>query len=143
MADACAVLEIVDRRAGVLRRVARRVVHAQRDFVLHGPSAHRPLTRDRVATALGLHPSTVSRAVQGAVVALPDGRVQPLSAFFGPAVAVVDCLARMLASNDPPRSDADAAVRLRLAGHVVARRTVTKYRHLLERRPSGAKATSD
>lgn len=142
VAGARALLDIVDRRAGVLRRVAGVAVHAQRDFVRHGPAVHRPLTRAAVATALGLHPSTVSRAVQGAVVAMPDGRILPLAAFFGPAVAVVDCLARMLASKDPPRSDADAAVRLGLAGHVVARRTVTKYRHLLEA-ASGAKATSD
>jgi RNA polymerase sigma-54 factor len=141
VAGARAVLDIVDRRAGVLRRVAGVAVHAQRDFVRHGPAVHRPLSRATVATALGLHPSTVSRAVQGAVVAMPDGRVLPLAAFFGPAVAVVDCLARMLASKDPPRSDADAAVRLGLAGHVVARRTVTKYRHLLEA-ADGAKATS-
>jgi RNA polymerase sigma-54 factor len=132
VADARALLDIVDRRAGVLRQVARVAVHAQRDFVRHGPAGHQPLTRATVATAVGVHPSTVSRAVQGAVVAMPDGGVRPLAAFFGSAVAVVDCLARMLASKDPPRSDADAAVRLGLAGYVVARRTVTKYRHLLE-----------
>jgi RNA polymerase sigma-54 factor len=143
LADAHALLDIVDRRATALRRVATAVVHAQRDFVLHGSAAHRPLTRATVAAGLGLHPSTVSRAVQGTVVALPDGRVQPLSAFFGPAVAVVDCLARMLASDNPPRSDADAAARLRLAGHVVARRTVAKYRRQLQvPAPNGAKAPS-
>jgi RNA polymerase sigma-54 factor len=131
-ADARALLDIVDRRAGALRRVAIAVVHAQQDFVLHGRPAHRPLTRAAVAADLGLHPSTVSRAVQGAVVAMPDGGVLALSAFFGRAVAVVECLAGMLASDDPPRSDADAASRLALAGHVVARRTVTKYRRLLD-----------
>ena len=140
-ASARALLDIVDRRAGVLRRVAGIAVHAQRDFVRHGRAVHRPLTRATVATALGVHPSTVSRTVQGATVAMPDGRVLPLAAFFGSAVAVVDCLARMLVSTDPPRSDADAAVRLRCAGHVVARRTVTKYRHLLEA-AGGAKASS-
>ncbi|WP_166503469.1 hypothetical protein [Modestobacter italicus] len=136
-ADARALLDVVDRRAGALRRVATAVVHAQRDFVLHGRAAHRPLTRAAVAAALGVHPSTVSRAVQGAVVALPDGGVLPLAAFFGKAVAVVDCLARMLASPDPPRSDADAVARLGVAGHVVARRTVTKYRHLLDTAAAG------
>jgi RNA polymerase sigma-54 factor len=143
-ADARALLDIVDRRASALRRVATAVVHAQREYVLHGPSAHRPLTRAAVAGALGLHPSTVSRAVQGTLVALPDGQVQPLSAFFGSAVAAVECLAQLLASNDPPHSDADAAARLRLAGYAVARRTVAKYRHQLgsqaspeRKRPSG------
>ena len=142
-ADARALLDILDRRATALRRVATAVVHAQREYVLHGPSAHRPLTRAAVAGALGLHASTVSRAVQGTVVALPDGRVQPLSAFFGSAVAAVECLARLLASDDPPHSDADAAVRLRLAGHAVARRTVAKYRHQLgSQAPSGRKTPS-
>jgi RNA polymerase sigma-54 factor len=143
LAEARALLDIVDRRATALRRVATAVVHAQRGYVVQGPSAHRPLTRASVAGALGLHPSTVSRAVQGAVVALPDGRVEPLSAFFGPAVAAVECLAHMLASDDPPRSDADAAARLRLAGYDIARRTVTKYRQQLQApAPGGRKAAS-
>ncbi|MGH3365854.1 MAG: hypothetical protein ACRDOY_01470 [Nocardioidaceae bacterium] len=143
LADAHALLDIVDRRASALRRVATTVVHAQRDFVLRGAAAHRPLTRAAVATSLGLHPSTVSRAVQGTVVALPDGGVQPLAAFFGHAVAVVECLARMLTADDPPRSDADAAARLRLAGYAVARRTVAKYRRQLRAAAPGAvKASS-
>jgi RNA polymerase sigma-54 factor len=142
LVDARALLDIVDRRATALRRVATAVVHAQREYVLQGPSAHRPLTRATVARGLGLSPSTVSRAVQGTVVALPGGRVQPLSAFFGPAVAAVECLARMLASDDPPRSDADAAARLRLAGHDMARRTVAKYRHQLRAAAGGRKPPS-
>ena len=141
-ADARALLDLVDRRAGALRRVATAVVHAQRDFVLYGRPAHRPMTRAAVAADLGLHPSTVSRAVQGTVVALPDGGVLPLAAFFGRAVAAVECLARMLGSDDPPRSDADAVSRLELAGHAVARRTVTKYRLLLDVAAAGRRKPS-
>ena len=132
VADAKSLLELVDRRAGTLQRVANAAVRYQRGFVLGGPAAHRPLSRSALARALGLHPSTVSRAVQGAVVALPpDGRVRPLADFFGGAVAARETLAALLAESDPPRTDAEAAARLAAAGHTVARRTVAKYRHEL------------
>jgi RNA polymerase sigma-54 factor len=75
----------------------------------------------------------VSRAVQGAVLALPGGRTEPLAAFFGGSVSPRTRLARMLASPDPPASDAEAAARLAAAGFPLARRTVAKYRHALSR----------
>jgi len=130
--DAQLFLDAVDRRAGALRRVGAAVVLAQHDFVDGGAAAHRPLTRTAIASVLGLHPSTVSRAVHGATVALPDGRAIPLAAFFGGAVATQARLAAMLRSDDPPRSDAEAADRLGREGHVVARRTVAKYRLALQ-----------
>jgi RNA polymerase sigma-54 factor len=133
LADARALLEALDRRAATLHRVVVAAVTAQHAYVLRGPEAHVPLTRADLAQALGLHPSTVSRAVQGAVLALPGGRTEPLAAFFGGSVSPRTRLARMLASPDPPASDAEAAARLAAAGFPLARRTVAKYRHALSR----------
>ena len=126
---------MLDRRADALQRVADVLAHRQRDFVLRGPRWHRPLTRAQVARELGLHPSTVSRAVRGAVAAVPRGRMLPLAAFFGGAVSAREALADLLHGQDPPRTDADAVARLSRDGFVVARRTVAKYRHEIERRP--------
>ncbi len=131
-AEARSLLDVLDRRAGTLQRLADVLAHRQRGFVLHGPAAHRPLTRAQVAAEVGVHPSTVSRAVAGAVARLPDGRIVALADFFGGAVSARAALAAMLGSPRPPRSDAEAAARLAETGVVLARRTVAKYRRELE-----------
>ena len=61
-----------------IRRVTEYAVAEQRAFVLRGPAALRPLTRAMVAAELGLHESTVSRAVAGRSVLLPCGRLVEL-----------------------------------------------------------------
>lgn len=132
-ARASALLELIDRRASTLRRIAVAVVHAQRSFVLGGPEDHIPLTRTQIALALGLNVSTVSRAVHGKVVSLPGQRQEPLSAFFGSAVAVKTLLVQLLRAEAASRPDAYFADRLAAAGHPVARRTVAKYRQSLVR----------
>ena len=57
-----------------LRRVAEYTVLRQKDFLVDGPAALRPLTRAEVAAALDLHESTVSRAVADKYALLPVGR---------------------------------------------------------------------
>lgn len=133
VAKARTLLELIDRRAVALRRIAVAVVYAQRSFVLGGPEDHIPLTQTQIARALGLNVSTVSRAVHGKVVSLPDQRQEPLSAFFGSAVAVKTLLAQLLRAEAAPRPDAYFADRLAAAGYPVARRTVAKYRQSLVR----------
>ncbi len=131
-----ALLDLLDRRASGLQRIAQYVATHQQQFVLQGPGAHRSLTRTQVAKALDLHPSTVSRAVRGAVVALPDGRTLALAGFFGTAVSTRAALLELLEGATAPHSDAEAAARLTAAGHRVARRTVAKYRAQLSVSPS-------
>ena len=77
------LLAAVDARAWMLTRVAEVLVRRQGAFVADGPAAHRPLRRAEVAHELGVHPSTVGRAVAGKVARCPDGRVVPLEEFFG------------------------------------------------------------
>ena len=126
--DARALLDLLDRRATALCRIATALTELQADFIRDGETAHRPLTRTELAARLSLHPSTVSRAVQNAVAALPGHRTLPLSAFFGGAVAARDQLARLLAADSAPNSDAETVERLAELGFDVARRTVAKYR---------------
>jgi RNA polymerase sigma-54 factor len=115
-------------RWDTLRRVAGYAVDYQREFLLHGPAALRPLTRAEVAAALDLHESTVSRAVADKYALLPDGTIVPLARFFGVGGGVHEELRRLLESADGPISDRRLAERLRDAGYPIARRTVAKHR---------------
>ncbi|HWO58727.1 MAG TPA: hypothetical protein VNO31_01630 [Umezawaea sp.] len=116
----------LDLRADVLHRVATAAVGHQGAFLDHGPPGHRDLTRARVADDLGLHPSTVSRAVAGKALRHPDGRVVPLATLFGTAVPVKARVAELAARGGL----SDEGIRAALAGEGVrvARRTVAKYR---------------
>jgi RNA polymerase sigma-54 factor len=108
--------------------VAGYAVEHQQAFLVGGPAALRPLTRAEVAAALGMHESTVSRAVADKYALLPDGTMVPLSRFFGVGGGVDGELRRLLASADGPISDQRLAERLREAGFPIARRTVAKHR---------------
>ena len=91
--EAAALMRQIDARAAVLQHVAACAVARQADFLARGPACHVRLTRTEVAAELGLHPSTVSRAVAGKTMRWPDGRVVPLESLFGSAVAIRDLFA--------------------------------------------------
>jgi RNA polymerase sigma-54 factor len=119
-------------RNRTLRRIAEHVADAQRAFVLDGPRRLRPLTRARVAEAVGVHESTVSRATAGKHVMLPCGKVIPFRQFFEPSLGVQDALRQIVEREDRALSDRELADRLAAIGYRVARRTVAKYRMRLE-----------
>lgn len=125
------LLHQLDARADVLTRVTTVAVGHQRAFLEVGDAAHRPLTRTAVAAELGLHPSTVSRAVRGKTLRLPTGEIVELARLFGKGVAIRAVLRDLLADTDAPRSDARLREELSRRGLRVARRTVTAYRHSL------------
>ena len=126
----------LNERWSTIRRVTEYTVAEQREFVLRGPAALRPLTRAMVAAELGLHESTVSRAVAGRSVLLPCGRLVELRDFFRAALGTQEALRDLIARETRPLSDDDLAAALKTQGHRVARRTVAKYRGLLEIPPS-------
>lgn len=122
-----AFLALLDDRWSTLARVADVAVRRQREFLLHGPAALRPLTRAEVAAALDLHESTVSRAVAGRTVLLPDRSTVPLARFFG-AAGALDAELRRLLDEVPGASDQRLSELLTAAGVPVSRRTVAKHR---------------
>jgi RNA polymerase sigma-54 factor len=122
------LLARLEERSTVLSRVARSAVERQRGFLRDGPAAHVPLTRAEVARELGMHESMVSRAVNGKHVQLPDGRLVPMTELFGTARSAQELLRAVVAAEARPLSDDQLADRLGAGGHVVARRTVAKYR---------------
>ncbi|MEU4065085.1 hypothetical protein AB0F25_22165 [Streptomyces wedmorensis] len=121
----------LDRRWRTLHRIAAYVVEAQRPFLDRGPAALNPLCRREVAAALGLHESTVSRAVAGRVALLPCRRAIPLAGFFGTAAGVHSALRDLVERESRPLSDTELARLLAERGYPVARRTVAKYRAVL------------
>lgn len=121
----------VDGRANVLLRVTLCAASRQQGFIEHGPAFHRSLTRTEVAAELGVHPSTVSRAVRGKRLRLPQGRVVDLACLFGKGVAARSTLQALIASAGKRKSDAELCTELAEYGFHIARRTVVKYRHAL------------
>ncbi|MCX5394793.1 hypothetical protein [Streptomyces sp. NBC_00094] len=135
-------LSRLDRRWSTLHRVAEYVVDTQRPFLDQGPAQLRPLCRREVAEALGLHESTVSRAVAGRVALLPCRRTMPLAGFFAPATGVRTVLRDLVEHESLPLSDAELAGLLAERGFPVARRTVAKYRTGLGIAPRARRAAA-
>jgi RNA polymerase sigma-54 factor len=125
-------------RAETVRRVAQEAANEQEDFLEHGPTRLRPLTRQEIARRLGVHESTVGRAVNGKWVELPSRDSVPFETFFDSAQPLRIALEQILAAEDPahPFSDQALAERLVEMGFDVARRTVTKYRLALRIPPA-------
>ena len=137
------LLRNVEARGETLLRVARCLVQRQSAFLEFGGGALRPLTLREIATELGLHESTISRAIARKYARTPRGTL-PLRAFFASSVgsgtseetssAAVQAMIRQLVAAENPRkplSDARLAESLQGAGVPVARRTVAKYREAM------------
>lgn len=125
------VMLSLQRRWQTLERITRYLVQEQQEYLEQGNAALRPLTRADVATALGLHPSTVSRAVAGKYALLPNKTTIPFDTFFQANLPVKEALKNLLAQESQPHSDQRLVELLAEQGFQVARRTVAKYREEL------------
>ncbi len=138
------LIEAVTQRENTLERVSREIVRRQRDYLDFGISHLRPLKMQEVADALGIHVSTVSRAISDKWVQTDRG-IFPLKFFFTGGtenegggvesrVSVKERVRRIIDEEDKanPLSDDEVADRLsKECGLEIARRTVTKYRKAL------------
>lgn len=128
--------------------IAREIVARQRDFFDLGPAHLRPMTMSNVAQAVGVHETTVSRAVSGKYLASPRGLFE-LKYFFtsgyttsdGQSVSnesVRQAIAEIVRAEDSrhPLSDQDIVEMLSERGLPIARRTVAKYREQIGILPS-------
>lgn len=131
-------IQAIGQRRETVRRITEEVANLQADYVAHGPGQLRPLTRLEVARRLGVHESTVGRAVAGKIVQLPSGEAVPLASFFDGALPVKLALEQLInaESATAPLSDAALAAALTRQGFEVARRTVAKYRQELKIPPA-------
>ncbi len=126
----------INQRRQTIQRITTMIVDEQRDFLERGIRHLKPLTRAQVASKLGMHESTVSRATASKFVMLPDGHVIPFSDFFTASLSVKDVIKELIDSEAQPLTDQEIAERLNERGIHVARRTVAKYREQLNILPS-------
>ena len=131
----------LDERFRTIRQVVEYAADRQRGFVLGGPRYLRPLAQADAARDLGIHESTVSRAVAGKYMMMPSRAVVPVQDFFRAALAPQEALRQLIATEDHPLSDAELAQRLSAQGFSVARRTVAKYRDRLGLAAGAARRT--
>lgn len=133
------LLRSIEQRRRTLYRVAGAIVEAQAGFFQGGPRMLRPLTQRHVAAVLGMHESTVSRAVANKYAATSHG-VFPLSYFFTSGVGhkgsrqsstSVKRIIKDIIAAEPahdPLSDSAIAEEIGRRGIPLSRRLVAKYR---------------
>ncbi|MHB1132106.1 MAG: RNA polymerase factor sigma-54 [Chloroflexota bacterium] len=126
----------INQRRQTIQRITTTIVDEQKEFLELGIRHLRPLTRAQVASRLGMHESTVSRATASKYVMLPDSRVIPFSDFFTASLSVKDVIKEMIDLESTPLTDQEIAEKLDGVGIHVARRTVAKYREQLNILPS-------
>jgi RNA polymerase sigma-54 factor len=137
---AALITKCVQQRNHTMRRLMEIIAAEQRDFILGCDGDLRPLTRVAIAKALGVHESTISRAVAGKSAALPNGRIVPLSKFFDRSLSVRDRVRQLVAAEIRPLTDDEIAAALAREDIHIARRTVAKYRHMLGILPANVRA---
>ncbi|WP_147654160.1 RNA polymerase factor sigma-54 [Vulcaniibacterium gelatinicum] len=137
------LLKSLKARGETLLKVMRCLVREQAAFLEFGEQALRPLTLREVAAEVGLHESTISRAIARKYARTPRGTI-PLRAFFASGIetgaggetsstAIQAMIRRLIEAENPrkPLSDARLAETLKATGVPVARRTVAKYREAM------------
>jgi len=137
------LMESIEQRRSTLEKVTRAIIQHQRAFLDRGPEHIEPLKMQQIADQVGVHVTTVSRAVDDKWVQTPRG-IFPLKRFFGGGTHTTDGeevawetikqkLLEIIGNENKgePLSDEDLVARLSHAGYPVARRTVTKYRKML------------
>lgn len=127
-------LKNVQQRRRTIERITHALIECQQGFLETGSRAFlRPLTRTALAQKVGLHESTVSRALLHKYVQLPTQEVVLFDVFFENAVSTKDAVATLIAGEDAnaPLSDQAITDALVQSGVPIARRTVVKYREEL------------
>ncbi|MGB7327351.1 MAG: RNA polymerase factor sigma-54 [Rubripirellula sp.] len=134
------LIDSIEQRRSTLTKVAEAIVSHQKRFLDEGPEAIEPLKMQQIADKVGVHVTTVSRAVDDKWIQTPRG-ILPLKRFFVGGTQTEDGedvawdtirlkLQDLIDKEDKsdPHSDEKLVDELKKSGMTVARRTVTKYR---------------
>jgi RNA polymerase sigma-54 factor len=153
-ARARALIRAIDGRKRTILKIAEAILADQAAFFDHGLMALRPVTQADLADRLGLHPSTITRAIAGKSLSCASG-IYPLSFFFSRAIpgqdghdlapaAIRSQIARLVRAEpaDAILSDRQIAAALSQTGVDIARRTVAKYRKCLNIPPASERRRS-
>ena len=141
LASANWLVKALDQRARTIVKVATEIVKQQQGFFEQGVSALRPLTLAKVAEAIEMHESTVSRVTSNKYLACDRGMFE-LKYFFGSGVAseggegaaaeaVKAAIKTIIDDETEVLSDDAIAAMIKATGMDVARRTVVKYREAM------------
>ncbi len=138
------LIEAIAQRQSTLERVVKEIVLRQRDYLDFGVNHLRPLKMQEIADVLGIHVSTVSRAISDKHAQTPRGIVALKFFFTGGTenedggiesrLSVKERVRELIEDEDKhsPMSDDEVAEKLKdRYGLEIARRTVTKYRKAL------------
>ncbi len=149
------IINAIEQRQRTIERITREIIKHQHEFFEEGVSKLKPLTMTQIADLIGVHETTVSRALANKYIKTPHG-VFEMKFFFtsgyqsdaGQAVAntsVKEMIADIIAGEDPgaPLSDQEIVGLLTQKGLTIARRTVAKYREELGLLPSNLRRRYD
>ncbi|HCA27409.1 MAG TPA: RNA polymerase factor sigma-54 [Betaproteobacteria bacterium] len=138
------LIKNIQQRFDTILRVSQAIIDRQRHFFEHGEVAMRPLVLREIAEAVGLHESTISRVTTHKYMLTPRG-IYELKYFFGShvatetggacsATAIRALIKQMVGTENSKKPLTDSQITKILAdqGIVVARRTIAKYRELLQ-----------
>lgn len=142
------LIDSIEQRQRTIERITREIIKAQTPFFEKGVAHLQPLTMTQIADIVGVHETTVSRAIANKYMKTPHG-IFEFKFFFttgyqaesGAAVSntsVKEMLADLVSIEDKsaPLSDQELVVKLQEKGLTLARRTVAKYREELGILPS-------
>ncbi|MSU59455.1 MAG: RNA polymerase sigma-54 factor [Pedosphaera sp.] len=142
------LIKSLQQRQHTILNIGREIVKRQREFMDKGVAHLKPLTMVQIAEVVGVHETTVSRAVSGKYMETPQG-IYEMKYFFtaglqtssGDGVSntsVKDMISEIFKAENTgkPLSDQEVVAMLKEKGIVIARRTVAKYRTELNILPS-------
>ncbi len=142
------LIKSIHQRQSTITNIAKEIVKRQTAFLEKGVIHLKPLTMVQVAEVVGVHETTVSRAVSGKYMQTPQG-IFEMKYFFTSGIqtddgsgvsntSVKDIVSELFGKEDPakPLSDQEVVVMLKEKGITIARRTVAKYRSELNILPS-------
>lgn len=149
------IINAIEQRQRTIERITREIIKHQHEFFDEGVARLKPLTMTQIADIIGVHETTVSRALANKYIKTPHG-VFEMKYFFtsgyqsdaGESVAntsVKEMIADIVAAEDPgkPLSDQEIVGLLEAKGLKIARRTVAKYREELGLLPSNLRRRYD
>ena len=141
-------IKSLQQRRQTIANIGKEIVKRQREFMDKGVAHLKPMTMAQVAEVVGVHETTVSRAVSGKFIETPQG-VFEMKFFFTAGLqtasgtdvsnaCVKDMVAEIFKNENPakPLSDQEAVRMLTDKGINIARRTIAKYRDELGILPS-------
>jgi RNA polymerase sigma-54 factor len=134
------LMKSIEQRKHTILRVCQSIIRRQGDYLEHGADHLKPMMIKEVAEEVGVHPSTVSRAVSSKYAHTPQGVIE-LRSFFSESVngpeggamslqTLKRVVKKMIDEEDTshPLTDDHIAKKLAETGIQVTRRTVAKYR---------------